>query len=119
MDKLEKYIQIPMLWPNKARKLRQLMETQKRLILELARIKQPDNVATLMLSVSESYDVVVDLLDWTHKILKGLEADAEQLKEGAKMRNVIHEQSEMIKEYMAKDDRAIQEIRDLISKRLS
>lgn len=117
MDKLEKYIQAPMLWPNKAGKLRQLMETQKRLLLELAKTKQPNNVASLMLSVSESYDVSVDLLDWTHKVLKGLEADAQHLKEGAKMRNIIHEQSQIIKEYMAKDDRAIQEIRDLIKNR--
>lgn len=111
-DKLEKYLLIPRDFPNKAGKLRQLAETQKRLVLELAKSKQTDTVNKLLIAVSESYDVTVDFIDWNYKILKGLEADAEFLKDGAKMRNIIQDQSDYIKATMESESDILKEMRD-------
>jgi len=101
-DYLEKYLLIQRQFPNKAGKLAQLLEAQKRLILKLSRQNQSEDVKSLLALVAESYDVSNDLLTWNKDILQGVLNDAEHLAEGARYRNTIKMQSDIILEYMAK-----------------
>lgn len=95
-DVTEKYIRLNKDFPNKAGKLRSLLEVQKRLLQTLSKSKQSDNVQQLMLATAEAYDVSIDLLDYTHKVLQGVANDAEVLMEGARIRNSHKMQSEEI-----------------------
>ena len=117
MDKLEKYLLIPSLFPNKAGKLKSLLEVQKRLVLELSKTKHSDGVNKLLLSVAESYDVADDFINWNYKIIKGLESDAQMLKDGARMRNVIQDQSDFIVSLMDQDRSVLNEIRERLRKK--
>jgi len=101
-DYLEKYLLIQRQFPNKAGKLAQLLEAQKRLILKLSRQKQDEDVKSLLTLVAESYDVSTNLLQWNKEVLQGVLNDAEHLAEGAGMRNTIKMQSDIITEYMSK-----------------
>ncbi len=101
-DYLEKYLLIHRQFPNKAGKLAQLLEAQERLILKLSRQKQDGDVKSLLALVAESYDVSIDLLQWNKEVLQGVLNDAEHLAEGARMRNTIKMQSDIITEYMSK-----------------
>ena len=95
-DVSEKYIRLNKDFPNKAGKLRSLLETQKRLLQTLSKTKQSDKVQELMLATAEAYDVSIDLLDYTHKVLQGVATDAEVLMEGSRIRNSHKMQSEEI-----------------------
>jgi hypothetical protein len=88
-DVCEKYIELNKTWPNKAGKLRSLLEAQKRLLETLLKSRQSDKVKELILAVSESYCVSVDLLDYVHNVLQGVANDAEALRDGAKIRNAM------------------------------
>lgn len=86
-DTLEKYIELNKSFPNKAGKLRSLLEAQKRLLEALSKSKQSDKVKELMIASAGSYDVSLDLLDYMHKVLQGVANDAEVLMDGGKARN--------------------------------
>lgn len=102
-DNLEKYLQIQAQFPNKAGKLMQILQTQKRLTEELARRPQDDNTKRLLIANAEGYDVAVDLIEWFKTQLNDIMQDIDTIKEGAKMRNVIQEQSDLISFYMGND----------------
>ncbi len=114
-DKLEKYLLIPRDFPNKAGKLKQIVETQKRLALELARTKQSDGVNKLLITVGESYDVANDLLDWMHKILQGVALDAEALQEGSKVRNGLELQNSIVQAYLDRNDEYVNSLKQKLS----
>jgi len=95
-DHLEKYLEIQKAFPNKAGKLAQILQTQKRLAEQLAKRPQDDNTARLLIAVAEGYDVSVDLVEWFKTQLQEVLNDAENLAEGAKVRNIIDEQSELV-----------------------
>jgi hypothetical protein len=101
-DFLEKYLLIQNQFPNKAGKLAQLLEAQKRLILKLSRQNHSEDVRSLLALVAESYDVSTDLLSWNKEVLQGVLNDAEHLADGARYRNTIKMQSDIITEYMSK-----------------
>lgn len=89
----EKYFRIKQAWPNKAGKLKSILEAQKRLITALAKERHSDKVKALIVSVAESYDVSDDILNYTHELLQDVAKDSEALREGAKLREQIREQS--------------------------
>lgn len=93
-------------FPNKAGKIAQLLEAQKRLITKLARQKQTDDVKSLLAAVAENYDVTSEFMQWSKEVLQGVLNDAEHLAEGAKYRNIIQEQSELLAFYMDNDLKA-------------
>jgi len=95
-DLLEKYLIIHKEFPNKAGKAAQIMATQKRIIQKLLKANRSPEINDLILAVSEGYDVVNDLLEWNKSVLQGVLNDAEHLAEGARMRNTIKMQSEII-----------------------
>lgn len=95
-DLTEKYLSLNREFPNKAGKLRQVIETQKRLITKLSKIKQPDSVKELLVSVAEGYDVSLDILEYMKLTLQGVADDSEALLEGSKIRNSHRMQSEEI-----------------------
>ena len=88
-DVLEKYIELNKSFPNKAGKLRSLIEAQKRLLETLSKSKQNQDTQSLMLAVSQSYDVTIDLLEYMRNTLQGVANDAEALMPGAKVRNAL------------------------------
>lgn len=102
-DNLEKYLQIQAQFPNKAGKLMQILQTQKRLTEELARKPQDDNTKRLLIANAEGYDVAVELIEWFKTQLNEIMQDIHTIKEGAKMRNIIQEQSDLISFYMDND----------------
>lgn len=95
-DVTEKYIRLNKDFPNKAGKLRQVIETQRRLTLALMKTKQPDKVKELLVSVAEGYDVALDLMEYMKLVLQGVADDSETLMEGSKIRNSHKMQSEEI-----------------------
>lgn len=95
-DVSEKYIRLNKDFPNKAGKLKSLLEVQKRLIQTLSKSKQSDKVQELLIATAEAYDVADDLLTYTHNVLQGVANDAEVLMEGARIRNSHKMQSEEI-----------------------
>ena len=101
-DYQEKYLMIYQQFPNKAGKLKQIIETQKRLITKLSRTKQSETVNELLISASEGYDVADELLNWTKDVLQGVLNDAGALKDGATILNTIKMQSDLISHYMSK-----------------
>lgn len=105
-DYLEKYLIIQQSFPNKAGKIAQLLEAQKRLITKLAKQKQTDEVKSLLAVMAENYDVTSEFLQWNKEVLQGVLNDAEHLAEGAKCRNIIQEQSELLAFYMDNDLKA-------------
>jgi len=95
-DLNEKYYELNKAFPNKAGKLMQVITTQKRLVEAMANPRLPDDVKALLLSVSEGYEVTVDILDYMKNVLQGVANDAEALMEGSKLRNTVNDQNEFI-----------------------
>jgi hypothetical protein len=103
-DHIEKYLEIQELFPNKAGKLRSILEVQRRLTQELANRPQDDNTKRLLIANAEGYDVAIDLLEWFKTQLNEVMKDVSVLKEGAKSRNIIEEQGQLIGFYMDNDE---------------
>jgi hypothetical protein len=95
-DHMEKYLNIQLEFPNRAGKLAQVLATQKRLAEELAKRPQDDNTKRLLIATAEGYDVGMELLEWFKTQLQEFCNDAHILKDGAKMRNIIEEQSQFV-----------------------
>lgn len=97
MDNLEKYIRLNMDFPNKAGKLDSVLSAQKRLLTQLARTHGlTKEMKELLILVAEGYEVSNDLLAYIKNTLQEVANDAGTLIEGARMRNIIQEQSEFI-----------------------
>lgn len=108
-DKRWTYLEIPQVWPDKAGKLFQVITTQKRLINKMAAKRGlDDDTKALLISVAEGYDVAVDLMAWMKQTLKEVAADASALYDGARMRQTIAEQSELITAYFDAEMRALE-----------
>ncbi len=101
-DHLEKYIRINMDFPNKAGKLDSVLSAQKRIIQKLMKSKQSPEVQELLVSVAESIDVSYDLLAYTKTTLQEIATDSKAVLDGARLRNTIEFQSEVLSEYMSK-----------------
>ena len=101
-DLLTKYIDLKLAFPNKAGKLDQIMQTQKRLAGKLSKQKQSEEVKELLLSVGEGYDVAMDLLQYCKNVIHGCANDAESLQEGATIRNINKLQGEEIERLWSK-----------------
>lgn len=82
IDVMQKYIELNKAFPNKAGKLRSLLEAQKRLLLA-------NKPKELMRVTAEAYDVSVNLLEWMRLTLQGVANDAEALRDGARIRNAM------------------------------
>ena len=98
-DVVTKYIELNKSFPNKAGKLKSLLEVQKRLLETLSKSKQSDKVKELMIASAEAYDVSDDLLTYTHNVLQGVANDAEVLMDGARLRNklrLVQEENETL-----------------------
>lgn len=95
-DLSEKYLAIREDFPNKAGKLRQVLETQKRLLSPIMKAKPSEDTKALLVSVAEGYEVTIDLLDYMHKLVQGVANDATALQEGSEIRNVNKMQSQDI-----------------------
>jgi len=103
-DHLEKYLEMAELFPNKAGKLRSVLEVQRRLTQELANKAQDDNIKRLLIANAEGYDVAIDLLEWFKTQLTEVMKDVSIVKDGAKTRNALETQSELISFYMDNDE---------------
>jgi hypothetical protein len=103
-DHIEKYLEIQMLFPNKAGKLAQVLTVQKRLAEQLAKRPQDDDTKRLLIAVAEGHDVAFDLLEWFKTQLQEVCNDARTLSEGAKMRNIMDDQGELLRFYMDNDE---------------
>lgn len=113
-DLSEKYIAIQDDFPNRAGKLRQVLETQKRLMEKVIRNKPGEDTKALLLAVAEGYEVGIELLDYTHKLIQGVANDASALREGSEIRNVNKMQGldiQMLWQQQAKDDKYIVELK--------
>lgn len=100
-DKRLTYLEIPIVFPDKAGKLMQVLTTQRRLLLKITTKRDlSDDMKALLISVAEGYDVAVELLDWMKATLQEVANDSKTLAEGAKMRDIIEEQGRLISQYM-------------------
>lgn len=100
-DKQLKYLELPVVFPDKAGKLFQVLTTQRRLLLKVtAKRNLDDDTKALLVSVAEGYDVAVDLLAWMKVTIQEVANDASVLAQGAKMRDVMEEQARLISQYM-------------------
>lgn len=100
-DKRLTYLQLPVVFPDKAGKLMQVLTTQRRLLLRITQRRDlSDDMKALLISVAEGYDVAVDLMDWMKATLQEVANDAKVLTDGAKMRDIIEEQARLISAYM-------------------
>jgi hypothetical protein len=97
-DQIEKYIDIPRTFPNKAGNLYRILTAQKRLLQQLGH--QKGEVQALMLLVAEGYDATIEMLDWSKEKFNEVMLDHKNFREGAKIRDVIRDQSELIVELM-------------------
>ena len=114
-DKSEKYLLVKYQFPDKAGKLKQLLETQKRLALEISRTKQTDKVMMLLIAVGEAYDVADDLLNWTKNVLEGVAGDSEALLAGSKLRNSLEFQNSIIEQYLNRDDAYLTSVQEKLN----
>jgi hypothetical protein len=111
-DKRLKYVELRMLWTNKAAKLESVVSAQKR-ISERMLFKRKlldEDTKSLLIAVADGYDVTIDLLEYVTATLKEMLEDFEHFVDGAKMRDIIEMQSEIIEEYMDKKNELIMEI---------
>jgi len=99
---LEKYYRINMDFPNKAGKLDSVLTAQRRIIHKLMKSKQSPEVQELLVSVAEGIDVSYNLLAYMKETLQEVANDSNAVIEGARLRNTIDFQSEVLSEYMAK-----------------
>lgn len=87
-------------FPNKALKLKSLIEAQKRQIKKMVQSKQSDDTKILMAISAEAYDVTRDLLNWTHKMLTEVAKDSDALIEANNLRSTLEFQSKILTEYI-------------------
>lgn len=96
-DLLEKYVALDKMFPNKAGKLHQVLEAQKRLAVKIGYEKNlSENGKNLCILVAEGYDVAMDLLSYMKETIQDVANDAEALQEGSVVRNQHKMQSEEI-----------------------
>lgn len=97
MNYSEKYYRINLDFPDKAGKLKSVIETQKRLVEAIARMHPKDeDIKALLVSVAEGYGVTDDLLTYMKNVLQGVANDSAALLEGSKIRTQHRDQGEEI-----------------------
>jgi hypothetical protein len=92
----DKYIQLNRAFPNKAGALLRIITAQKRMVENLARTKQPEEIKNLLTIVAEGHDVANDLMGYMKATLQEVADDSIILIEGAKTRRIIETQAEEI-----------------------
>lgn len=100
-DLSEKYYRINIEFPSIAGNLEQTIKAQRRLIEQLSRGKQSDEVKNLIVSVAGSIEATETLITWTHNMLKEVGKDSEALVEGSKVRNQLQWSAELNTELLA------------------
>lgn len=110
-DNLLKYLELRMLWTNKAAKLEGVLRAQKRISEKLLSKRKllDEDAKSLLIAVADGYDVSIDLLEYVTSTLMEMLKDFDYFFDGAKMRNIIEMQSEMIQGYMDENDKKIVE----------
>ena len=111
---LDKYLKINKEFPSMAGNLEQTLKAQRRLVEKLSKGKHTEDIKNLIVSVAGSIEVTEELLKWIHNMLKEVGIDAEYLVEGAKYRNIIRWQSELISEMMDAKNNRIEQLIDEI-----
>ena len=94
------YLEMSRDFPNKALKLKSLIEAQKRQIEKMISVKQSEDTKLLMAMTSESYEVTRDLLNWTHQMIKEIAKDSDALIDANKLRTTLEFQSQVLTEYI-------------------
>lgn len=106
-------------FPDRAGKLRQVLETQKRLALKLSSKRNlSDDAKALLISVAEGYDVGVELLEWVHQRFQQVVSDSKVLIESARARQVLQEQGELISKLWDEEMKRLKEYQEENRKRL-
>lgn len=95
-----KYLEISRVFPNKAIKLKSLIEAQKRQIQKMVQVKQTEDTKLLMAMTAETYEVTRDLLNWTYETLNEIAKDSDVLIKGSELRSKLEFQSKILTEYM-------------------
>ena len=99
IDNLNKYISLSDEFSNKAGWLMQVYEQQIRICEQISRSKMDDDQKKLILSCIETQKTAADLCEFTIGFLREVMKDA-QVIEGAKTRNIIDDQSELLKYFL-------------------
>jgi hypothetical protein len=94
------YLEMSRDFPNKALKLKSLIEAQKRQIEKMVQVKQSEDTKLLMAMTSESYEVTRDLLNWTYQMIKEIAKDSDALIDANKLRTTLEFQSQVLTEYI-------------------
>lgn len=94
------YLEMSRDFPNKALKLKSLIEAQKRQIQKMVQSKQSEDTKMLMAMTAESYEVTRDLLNWTYLVLKEVAKDSDALIDAHQLRKTLEFQSQILTEYM-------------------
>lgn len=94
------YLDMAQAFPNKAIKLKTLIEAQKRQIEKMVSVKQSEDAKILMAMTAESYDVTRDLLNWTYQLIKEISKDSKALIDANLLRDRLEFQSKVLTEYM-------------------
>jgi hypothetical protein len=94
------YLEMSRDFPNKALKLKSLIEAQKRQIEKMVQVKQSEDTKLLMAMTSESYEVTRDLLNWTYQMIKEIAKDSDALIDANKLRTTLEFQSKVLTEYI-------------------
>lgn len=95
-----KYLEISRVFPNKALKLKSLIEAQKRQIQKMVQSKQTEDTKLLMAMTAETYDVTRDLLNWTYQTLNEIAKDSDALIKASELRHTLELQSKILTEYI-------------------
>src|SRR5690606_30223841 len=118
-DKAWTYFEMARAFPNRAGKLRQVLETQKRLALKLSSKRNlSDDAKALLISVAEGYDVGVELLEWVHQRFQQVVSDSKVLIESARAIQVLQEQGELISKLWDEEMKRLKEYQEENRKRL-
>lgn len=118
-DKAWTYFEMAREFPDRAGKLRQVLETQKRLALKLSSKRNlSDDAKALLISVAEGYDVGVELLEWVHQRFQQVVSDSKVLIESARARQVLQEQGELISKLWDEEMKRLKEYQEENRKRL-
>lgn len=94
------YLEMSRLFPDKAIKLKGLIEAQRRQIEKMLGSKQTEDTKLLMAMTAETYEVTRDLLNWTYGVLKEISLDSDALINASKLRHTLELQSKILTEYM-------------------
>ena len=94
------YLEMSRDFPNKALKLKSLIEAQKRQIEKMVQVKQSEDTKLLIAMTSESYEVTRDLLNWTYQMIKEISKDSDALIDANKLRTTLEFQSQVLTEYL-------------------